>query len=138
MSGQALVVRGTGLVTSVGLSAPAACAAIRAKLTNPTETRFIGRAGERIMSHAVPLDQTLRGLAKLAHMAAMAAEECLADVPRDTWERIPILLCVAELNRPGRLDGLDDQLVIEVCARLGVARFSADSGVVAQGRVGVA
>jgi 3-oxoacyl-[acyl-carrier-protein] synthase-1 len=137
MSSQVLAVRGTGLVTSVGLNAPAACAAIRAKLTNPSETRFVGRAGEAIMSHAVPLDQALRGLAKLAQMAAMAADECLTDVPRDTWERIPILLCVAERNRPGRLDGLDDRLIIEVCARLGGARFSADSGVVAQGRVGV-
>jgi len=138
MSNQRLTVRGSGLVTSVGLSAPAACAAIRSKLTNPSETRFIDRAGERIMSHAVPLDRPLRGLAKLARMATMVVEECLEDLPRDTWERIPILLCVAERSRPGRLEGLEDRLMIEVCALLAGARLSVDSRVIAQGRVSVA
>ena len=54
--GQPLAIGRTGLVTSVGLSAPAACAAIRAKLTNPSETRFIDSHGEWIMAHQVPLD----------------------------------------------------------------------------------
>src|SRR4030095_3941860 len=138
MSTQPLTVRRTGLVTSVGRSAPATCAAIRSKLTNPTETRFIDKAGERIVGHAVALDQSLRGLGKLAYMAAMVADECLIDVPRETCERIPVLLCVAERDRPGRLDGLDDRFLIEVCALLNGARFSPDSRVVPHGRVSVA
>lgn len=138
MSARPLAVVGTGMVTSVGLSAPAACAAIRSKLTNPTETRFVDSSGEWIMSHTVALGQPLRGMAKLAHMAAMAAEECLADVPRDDWPKIPLVLCVAERTRPGRFEGLDDELMSEICALLGEAEFAAESCVVPHGRVSIA
>lgn len=138
MSAQPLAVIGTGLVSSVGLSAPAACAAIRAGLTNPTETRFADSAGEWIVSHAVPLDLPLRGLPRLAHIAAMAAEECLVDVPRETWTRIPVLLCVAERNRAGRLEELEEQLLSQMCAALDQAGFAAESSVVPHGRVSAA
>jgi 3-oxoacyl-[acyl-carrier-protein] synthase-1 len=138
MSTPPLAVIGGGIVSSVGLSAPAACAAIRAKLTNPTETRFVSSAGEWIMSHSVMLGEPLLGLGKLAHMGAMAVEECLANVPRDDWERIPLLLCVAEPSRPGRLEGLDDSLSEKICALLGDAKFATESSIVPHGRVSVA
>lgn len=127
----------TGLVTSVGLTAPTSCAAIRAKLTNPSETRFIDSGGEWIMAHQVALEQPWRGLAKLSKMAAMAIVEALADVPKDEWVQIPLLLCVAEPERPGRLDGLDDRLFHDIQAELG-ASFAPPSAIVAHGRVGVA
>lgn len=137
MSAQPLAVIGTGLVTSVGLSAPAACAAIRAGLTNPTETRFIDSGGEWIMSHAVPLDEPLRGLDKLAYMGAMAASECLQDVPREEWERVAVLVCVAERTRPGRCDGLEDRLFGTMCELLDGAVFAPQSGVIPHGRVSI-
>lgn len=137
MSLQQIAIQRTGLVTSVGLSAPAACAAIRSKLTNPTETRFADAAGEWIMVHQVPLDPPLRGLAKLTRMAAMVAEECLEDIAPDHWTRIPLLLCVAEPDRPGRLEGIEERLFIEMQQMLG-ARFSEDSELIAYGRIGVA
>jgi 3-oxoacyl-[acyl-carrier-protein] synthase-1 len=126
----------TGLVTSVGLSAPASCAAIRAKVTNPTQTRFIDSGGEWIIAHEVGLDKPWRGRPKLARMAAMAIEEALADVPRDDWSAIPLLLCVAEHSRPGRTEGLDDRLFHDIEHALG-ARFAAGSAIVAEGRVAV-
>jgi 3-oxoacyl-[acyl-carrier-protein] synthase-1 len=129
-----IAIRRTGLVTSVGLSAPASCAAIRAKLTNPVETRFIDSDGEWIVGHEVPLARPWRGRAKLARMAALAAKECLADVAHPLWDDIPLLLCVAEQERPGRLAGLDDLLFADIQDLLG-ARFSPDSLVVAHGRV---
>jgi 3-oxoacyl-[acyl-carrier-protein] synthase-1 len=46
-----------------------------------------------------------------------------------------LLLCVAERERPGRLEGLDDRLLLGVQELLG-ARFSSDSVIVAHGRVG--
>lgn len=134
----AIAIRGTGLVTSVGLSAPAACAAIRAKLTNPAETHFIDAAGERIMAHEVVLERPWRGRAKLARMAAMAIEECLAEQPREQWARIPLLLCVAERERPGRLDGIDDRLFGEIENVLDARFAQKDSAVIAHGRVGTA
>jgi len=132
-----LAILKTGLVTSVGLDAPSSCAAIRAKITNPSETRFIDSGGEWIMAHQVTLDQPWRGLTKLAKMAAMAIEEALAEVPKDDWIHIPLVLCVAEADRPGRLDGLDDRLFQAIQAELG-ARFAPQSAIVSHGRVGVA
>ena len=139
MSAMPLAVRKTGLVTSVGLSAPASCAAFRAKLTNPSETRFIDASGEWIMAHQVPLAQPWRGLTKLAKMAAMAIDEAMQGVERKAWAAVPLMLCVAEKDRPGRLDGLDDRLFTDIQRELGDGvRFHAGSSIVAHGRVGVA
>jgi 3-oxoacyl-[acyl-carrier-protein] synthase-1 len=132
-----IAIQCTGLVTSVGLSAPASCAAIRAKLTNPSETRFVDSAGEWIMAHEVPLENAWRGLPKLAHMAATAIDECLEGVPRHQWQRIPLLLCVAERGRPGRHQRLDEQLFLDLQSVLQV-RFAPESSILAHGRVGTA
>ena len=137
MAAQPIAIKSTGLVTSVGLSAPATCAAIRAKISNPTETRFIGSGGEWIMAHQVPLEQPWRGRTKLAKMAAMAISECLEGIPRENWPSIPLLLCVAEPERPGRLDGLDDQLLLEIQQELG-PHFRRELRRVPHGRVSVA
>jgi 3-oxoacyl-[acyl-carrier-protein] synthase-1 len=127
----------TGLVTSVGLSAPATCAAIRAAVTNPTETRFVDSDGERIMGHIVPLQQAWRGRTRHVKMAAMALAECLAGISSDEWMHLPLIVCVAEFGRPGRLDGLDNELLIELQQELG-ARFAPESVIIANGRVSVA
>jgi len=71
-------------------------------------------------------------------MAAMMIEECLLEVPREHWARIPLLLCVAERTRPGRLDGLEDQLLADVRELLGGAEFAVTSEAVPHGRVSVA
>jgi len=137
MSVTPIAISGTGLVTSVGLTAPAACAAIRAGLTNPVETRYVDSAGEWIMSHGVPLQEQWLGREKLAHMAAMVVRECLVGTPAEEWQHIPLLLCVAEPARPGRVDGLDGPLLEEVQQLLGW-RCSPESTVVPHGRVGFA
>jgi 3-oxoacyl-[acyl-carrier-protein] synthase-1 len=128
-----LAILQTGFVTSVGLSAPASCAAIRAKVTNPTATKFLDAGGEWIMAHQVPLQEAARGLRRLTQMAALAIEECLADVPREDWRKIALLLCVAERDRPGRLAGLDEQLFGAVQDHFGV-EFASQSLIVPQGR----
>jgi 3-oxoacyl-[acyl-carrier-protein] synthase I len=139
MSVSALAVQGVGLVTSVGLSAPASCAAFRAKISNPSETRFIDGAGQWIMAHQVELDQPWRGLAKLARMAALAIDEALTDkLPRSRWGQLPLVLCVAEPDRPGRLDGLDSRLMPMIQELLGAGFHKERSALVAHGRVGVA
>lgn len=137
MNATPLSVHRTGLVTAVGLSAPASCAAMRAKLSNPSETRFIDSGGEWIMAHQVALEQPWRGLAKLARMATLAIDEALTGVARDRWPTIPLLLCVAEADRPGRTPGLDEQLYGLIEHGLG-AQFHAQSGIVPHGRVSVA
>ncbi|SHM38753.1 3-oxoacyl-ACP synthase [Rhizobacter sp. OV335] len=133
----AIAVRRTGLVTSVGLDAGSACAAIRAKVTNPVETRFTGRGARMIVAHEVSLEKPWRGLAKLAQMAAMAIDECLEGIDKEAWAQIPLLLCVADPDRPGRLEGIDGDLFTQVCELLG-ARFASTSAIVAHGKVGTA
>jgi 3-oxoacyl-[acyl-carrier-protein] synthase I len=137
MSGLPLAFLSAGMVSSVGFSAPASCAAIRAKLTNPSETRFLGSAGEWIVAHQVEMEKPWRGLTKLAKMASMAIEEALAELSRDQWSKIPMLLCVAELDRPGRFDGIDDRLMPMIQTELGV-KFAAGTKIVPHGRVSVA
>ncbi|MBS0511231.1 MAG: hypothetical protein JSR42_08615 [Proteobacteria bacterium] len=137
MSAQPIAILSTGLVTSVGLSAPATCAALRAKISNPTETRFMGSDGEWIMAHQVPLEKTWRGRTKLCKMATMAIAECLEGVACEEWGNLPLLLCVAEKERPGRFDGLDDLLFLEIQEELGT-RFAPESAIITHGRVSVA
>jgi 3-oxoacyl-[acyl-carrier-protein] synthase-1 len=140
VSAPVLAVLGTGLVTPVGFSAPASCAAFRARIGNPTETRHTGSDGKRIMAHQVHFegaDDAPQGLAKLARMAAMAIDEALQPLPRTQWNALPLLLCVAERERPGRSEGLDDKLLPMISAELGLT-FATGSAVVAHGRAGVA
>jgi 3-oxoacyl-[acyl-carrier-protein] synthase I len=137
MTTKPIAILSTGLLTSVGATAPASCAAFRAKITNPTETRFIDSRGEWIMAHHVTLEAPWRGLAKLAKMAARVIAEALEGMPKWEWNQIPVILCVAESERPGRMSGLDDQLFHQVQAQLDV-KFAAQSTLVSQGRVSVA
>ena len=64
-------------------------------------------------------------------------EEALQDLDRGQWRRLPLLLCVAEADRPGRMAGLDDQLLAHIQSELGVS-FAPTSALVPHGRVGVA
>src|ERR1035441_7852901 len=92
------------------------------------------KGGEWIVGSQVPLEQPWRGLPKLVHMVVPAIRECLAHAGNVRPEMIPLLLCGAETERPGRLEGLDDELFSDVQTELGV-RFHARSAVIPRGRV---
>ena len=136
MPSSPVAIESTGLVTSVGLTAPAACAAMRAGITNHTETRFMGSDGEWIMGAQVPLEKPWRGRTKLVKMAAMAIREALQPMGEIAPESLPLLLCIAEHDRPGRLDGLDEALFEELETELGMRFHPTISAVVPQGRAG--
>src|SRR5687768_1616039 len=104
-----IAIKASGMVTAVGLDAPSSCAAIRCAIDNFSETRFMDKGGEWILGAQVALGQPWRGLAKLVHMVVPAIKECLAHIGSVRADQIPLLLCVAEKERPGRLEGLDDQ-----------------------------
>ena len=130
-----LAVLGSGMMTGVGLNSPAACAAMRAAISGFTETRFMNTAGEWVIGCPVPLVPPSRGRIKLAHLAAPAIKECLAFAGSVKPEAVPLFLCIAEKERPARLEGLDDRLLPEVQNLLGVT-FHPRSRVIARGRVG--
>ncbi len=81
-----LTIVSSGVVCSVGLSAPAVFAAIRASITNFKETHFLDQIGQPILGAAVPTrvlgfpeeaDGSIAGGDdKLAQMLAMAVAEC--------------------------------------------------------------
>lgn len=131
-----LALRKIGLVTAVGMDAPSSCAAFRARVANPTPTRIMDVNGDWIMAHQVELGDVRDGMTRQVNMAALAAQEALSGVPQLEWASIPLLLCVAEQERPGRLAGLDVQLLARLQEALG-AKFASHSSVLAQGRVSV-
>lgn len=133
----ALCILGSGMVSAVGLSAPASCAAIRCAIDNFQETRFIDRGGEWLIAASVPLEEPWRGHSKLVKMAARAIAEALQSTPGIDPAQTPLLLGVAEQERPGRLDGLDMALLHAIERELGLA-FHPSSSVIARGRVSAA
>jgi 3-oxoacyl-[acyl-carrier-protein] synthase-1 len=137
MTTPALAIVGAGMVSGVGLNAPASCAAIRCAIDNFQETRFMDMGGEWIQGSSVPLEQPWRGRIKLVKMLALALRECFASDPQIEPNQVPLLLCVAEEERPGRLEGIDKTLFSELQTELDV-RFHAKSRILAQGRVTVA
>lgn len=124
----------SGMVTAVGLNSASSCAAIRCAIDNFSETRFMDKGGEWIIGSQVPLEDPWRGLPKLVHMVVPAIKECLAHARNATPEQIPLLLCVAEKERPGRLEGLDDQLLQEIHVACGT-KFHSRFAVIPRGRV---
>jgi 3-oxoacyl-[acyl-carrier-protein] synthase-1 len=137
VSSQPLAIVGSGLVTGVGLSAPATCAAIRCAIDNFQETRFMDAGGEWIMGCEVPLEQPWRGTTKLVKMLAMALRECAETMPGVDLNATPIVLCLAEKNRPGLLPNLVHEVREGIQDELGF-RLHPLSQLVTEGRVGVA
>ncbi|MEE1892525.1 hypothetical protein V0R51_06400 [Pseudomonas otitidis] len=130
----ALCIVGTGMVSAVGLDAPSTCAAIRCAIDNFQETRFVDQAGEWLLGASVPFEQPWRGRIKLVKMAARAIAEALASTPGVDPQKTPLLLCVAEEERPGRLPNLDRSLLREIELELGL-RFHEASSLIPRGRV---
>ncbi|MFZ1987191.1 MAG: hypothetical protein WAU91_22465 [Desulfatitalea sp.] len=130
-----IAIEACGMVSSVGLSAPAACAAIRCGLTHFSETRFMDSHGQWITGAQVPLETPWRGRAKLAHMAALAVREASAGLDEKEIRQTPLVLCLAEPERPGRFPDQDAHLLAEVQKRVGI-QFHPQSMIIANGRVG--
>jgi 3-oxoacyl-[acyl-carrier-protein] synthase-1 len=135
MSSQSLSMTAAGLVTSIGLDTPNTCAAIRCAITNVQETRFRDSAGQWIQGAEVPLEEPWRGPAKLAKMLARALQECVHEDETLDLKQVPILLCLAEKDRPGRIDGLGKTILLLAQEELGL-RFHPESHLIELGRVG--
>ena len=134
MSRQPVAILASGMVTGVGLTAASTCAAIRSAVSNFTETRFMDKGGEWIIGAQVPLEEPWRGRTKLVKMVVPAIKECLASLDGIPPTKVPLFLCVAEPERPGRLEGLDHTFFMEVQVELGV-QFHPESKIIAEGKV---
>jgi 3-oxoacyl-[acyl-carrier-protein] synthase I len=129
-----LQIVGSGLVSSVGLSAPAAAAAIRAGVSNAQVTRFMDWGGEWMAAHIVPIEAPdLR--AKLLQMAATAIGECLESSRRESSIGTALVLCLSEASRPSTGHEVGQSAITELSRMVG-ADFSPHSSTIAAGRVG--
>ncbi|RUW73745.1 3-oxoacyl-ACP synthase, partial [Mesorhizobium sp. M1E.F.Ca.ET.063.01.1.1] len=90
-----------GMVTAVGLDAPSACAAMRARLDGFQETRFLGPGGQWLIGAPVPLPRDWIGEKRMAHLAGAAICEAFESAP-EARGQTALILCLAEENRPGR------------------------------------
>ncbi len=126
--------RAAGMVSGVGLTAASSCAAIRCAIDNFAETHFADAKGEPIIGSPVNLAKPWRGLSKLVQMARCAIAECLESAGKiGNPDAIPLLLCAAEENRPGRTENLTEKLLTSVQSELGM-RFHDLSALIQRGR----
>ena len=92
----------TGMVTAVGLDAPSACAAMRAKLDGFQETRFLGPGGDWLVgAPGAPPPQLHRREAPRPHGRRRHLRGD-RHVP-EARSSAALILCLAEEDRPGRL-----------------------------------
>lgn len=136
MSSFPLAITSVGMVTGVGLSAPASCAAIRCAIDNFQETRFMDSGGEWIMGCEVLLEQPWRGKTKLIKMAAMAIRECLQGNPQLNPKTMPLLLCLSEHERKGRVIDDDNPFFLGLQEELQL-QFHEKSRIIAHGHAAV-
>jgi 3-oxoacyl-[acyl-carrier-protein] synthase I len=136
-TGLPLEVCASGMITGVGLTTASSCAAMRCSIDNFEITRFRDLAGEWLVGSSVPLTHSWRGLERLVHLAVPAISECLAHVPGVSTRQIPVLLCVAERERPHRVEDVEERLFSRIETELG-ARFHELSALVPLGRVAAA
>jgi 3-oxoacyl-[acyl-carrier-protein] synthase-1 len=132
-----LAIKASGMVTPIGFSSAASCAAFRCGISGATETAFFSRAGEPLLGCPVPFEEPLRGFEKLVTMASGALKECLQEAAPPKSARVPIALCVSEPERPGRPEDLAAQVMAGLRAVLEFP-LDKDSTTIARGRIGLA
>jgi len=129
-----LVVSRVGACTAVGLSSPTTCTAIHAGIAGFAETAY-SYDRDSLLGAEVKLEQPWRGREKLLRMAESVVRECTADTPPSLLRHVPLILNLAEADRPGRLQGLDASFLMELISRFDNA-FHPNSRLLQNGRVG--
>jgi len=110
-----------GMVCSVGLSARAACAAMRAGIAGFAELPFHDRQNEPIIGASIPAPGLgTRRRSRLVRLLALALEDLRRVRPDKDWKKVPLLVGLAEVNRPGGAEDLVATVVDEVQQMLGV------------------
>ncbi|MEO1017783.1 MAG: hypothetical protein AAFY56_08825 [Pseudomonadota bacterium] len=125
---------GSGMITGVGLDAEASCAAIRGRIDGFRESVFVSANGDPLVSAEIPRDDLGWGADRLASLLAIVLRQCVDQVPDTDTATIPVLVCLPEEDRPGRLQDLGNPLFHRACELLGAA-FHAESRLLPHGRV---
>lgn len=129
-----MYVSAPGLVCPVGLDAQSACAAMRAGIARFEELPYRDNTGEPVIGAVVPgLDPDLPRAHRLLELLALALQETLDRVQSLPFESIPLIVCLAEPNRPGGGGQLARKFVGAIERKLGVSFHPDYSGVVVKG-----
>lgn len=116
-----MFVESTGMICSVGLTAESACAAMRAGIANFQASSYLDNQGEPIIGAMVPgLPSDMKRGERLGELLAMALTDCLKDKASQSLKNIPILVGLAEPDRPGGGAGLADEIFARMNGKLGV------------------
>lgn len=104
-----ITIENCGMVSSVGLHPSSACAAMRCRLNNFRETPFQLGPDAKVLGASVP-DMAARGVQRLYLMAKDALDQAAGSLNAQERLNIPLLVCLAEPTRVGRLADLDTSL----------------------------
>lgn len=97
-----MYITATGMVCAVGLNAASACAAMRAGIANFVELPYRANQGEPIIGAPVPdVPFSLKGNERLVELLTRAIIDCLKNQPKESFDRVPLLVGLAEPDRPG-------------------------------------
>src|SRR4051812_35258809 len=109
----------TGMVCSVGLHAAATCAAMRAGLARFAEVPFRHTGGQLVIGASVPgLAAPFEDAARLPELLGRAVSECIGTRPAETLKDLPLLVALAEPERPGGGAGQASSMIAQVERRL--------------------
>ena len=115
-----------GLVCAVGLNAAAACAARRAGIAGFAELPYRDSSGEPIVGAAVPgLPPDLKRDERLLALLEVALQDSLKSAAFVRTDAIPLLIGLAESDRPGGGDTLAGDLIPRLQKKLN-RRFHPD------------
>src|SRR6478609_8647268 len=115
-----MFVTATSMVCPVGLNAAAACAALRAKIAMFNELHYGDNDGEPIVGASVPDVELPRKATQLVEMLAKALGDLIKPQAKSDWSKVPLLVCLAEPDRPGAPD-LKESVVAQLQRALKVS-----------------
>ena len=114
-------VESTGMVCSIGLTAKAACAAIRAGIAGFDALPYCDERGKPVIGSPIPpFPADPWGWERLVDLLSRAGSECLGERLVEPLIGVPLLVALAECDRPGGSGFLADRIVREVERKLGV------------------
>lgn len=97
-----MFITGTGMVCPVGLYAASACAAKRAGLSGLENLSYLDNSSEPIVGAMVPgLEAALPRASRLLELLIQGLVDLLRSSPKVPWLQVPLLLGLAEPERPG-------------------------------------
>ena len=123
-----------GMVTAVGASAPASCAAIRAKIAGFEELPYADIRNRPVIGAPVRfIDSDSKGVERLTDLAVPALRECMESLHQADLPDTALLLGLGEISRPG-VHCRPEVILRSIQSRLGF-RLSTQSRAIAGGGV---